>query len=224
MPTPPLANALEAQVVLAGTTGFPRDNVVNTFHFDRAGSTVPLATVLPLVRDALIGFYNSAPTSTSANPICNWISTLMDRGANKSTVKIYDLSQPAPRVPTIYQFQLGAASSSDTGLPTEVAMCLSLKTATLTRRGRGRVFIGPLVQPAVVFDPPNIHPNGGLLNSLRYSGADLRNAVNPSAGMPAWSVYSRLANVMHTVTEVWVDNEFDTQRRRGHRATQRVTA
>jgi hypothetical protein len=33
-----------------------------------------------------------------------------------------------------------------------------------------------------------------------------------------------MGNLMHAVTEVWVDNEFDTQRRRGHRATTRVTA
>lgn len=224
MATPPLANALEAQVILAGLTGFSRDNVVNTFHFDRSGSSVPLATTLPLVRDALIAFYNGVPVGGGANPLANWLSVLLDRGANKSTIKIYDLSTTAPRVPTVYTFTLGAAASGDTGLPTEVAMCLSMKTADLTKRGRGRVYIGPLVSGAINLDPPNIHPNGGLLNSMRYAGRDLRDAANPSAGMPKLSVYSRLSNTMHEVTSFWVDNEFDTQRRRGHRATLRVTS
>jgi hypothetical protein len=224
MPTPPLADALEAQVVLAGTTGFARDNVVNTFHFDRAGSTVPLGTVLPLVRDALIAFYNGVPVGGGANPLCNWMSILLDRAVDHSLIKIYDLSVAAPRIPTTYTWQLGVANSGDAGLPTEVAMCLSMKTALPTRRGRGRVFVGPLHSSSIVIDPPNIHPNGGLMNSLRYAGRDLRASANPSAGMPVWSVYSRLSNQMHAVTDVWVDNEFDTQRRRGHRATLRVTA
>jgi hypothetical protein len=86
------------------------------------------------------------------------------------------------------------------------------------------VYIGPLHNSAVVIDPPVVKPDGSLLNTLRYAGRDLRASVNPAAGMPAWSVYSRLSNEMHAVTEVWVDNEFDTQRRRGRRATTRVTA
>lgn len=226
MATPPLAGALEAQVILASNTGFSRDSVVNTFHFDRVG-TAPLGTVLPLVRDALVGFYNAGPIPTgggSANPIANWISSTISRVSNASTIKIYDLSLAAPRVPTVYQFTLGAYATGETGVPLEVAMCLSMKTNLPTRRGRGRIYIGPLVSGAINLDPPNIHPNGGMLNSLRWSGANLRDSFSAEAGMPRWSVYSRMGNLMHAVTEVWVDNEFDTQRRRGHRATTRVTA
>lgn len=223
MATPPIAGGLEAQVVLQANTAFSRDAVVNTFHFDRSGSSVPLATVLPLVRDALIAFYNTAPTGISANPLAYWISSLMDRSANVSKIKIYDLSASAPRVPTTYSFTLGTFASGDAGLPTEVSCCLSMKTAMPVREQRGRIYAGPLVSQAVNLDPPYIHVAGGLINTLRYAGANLRDAANPTAGMPALAIYSRKLNQMHAVTNFWVDNEFDTQRRRGRRATTRST-
>lgn len=224
MPAPARPGGIAAQVVLASTTGMGRDDTVNTFHFDTGGSAAIIQPQFDYVSTQLASFYNTSHHA-STNPLCSWLSAWIDRSANKAMIKLYDMGAAHPRQPHIYFFTLGAASPSDTGLPPEVALCGSYKAATLVGpSGRGRIYLGPLHANAVTQDQPHVHPATNLINGLAYSINFLYSLPGTGADASRWSVYSRKLNELHPVTAGWVDNEFDTQRRRGHRATVRTAA
>lgn len=121
-------------------------------------------------------------------------------------------------------------SSPSPSMPSEVAVVLSFHgdlTGALVEVGNtrprarrhGRVFLGPLNKNAV---------EEGLLSVVRPAVAfrtaviDAAEVLAESAG-PVWSVWSRTDGVIREVRGGWVDDAFDTQRRRGVAPTLRGT-
>lgn len=224
MAEPIISGAVRAQVVLAGQSGLARDAVVNTFHFNKTGAGALAQADFDELYDDLIEFYTV--TTTGNSPISEYVGKSVSRGADTCAIKFYDLGTAPPRVPYTRTFSFPSFAGSDgDSLPREVAICLSMKALTKPGpRGRGRIYFGPLRKNTVA-DGPGFAPMpiNALQESLVASALRLRDAVG-AAGLP-WQVYSRRDTVqhMHTVTSFWVDNEFDTQRRRGLRSTNRVT-
>jgi hypothetical protein len=123
-----------------------------------------------------------------------------------------------------------SASPGNLALPREVALCGSFhgdlsgvaeEGAGDTRpraRRRGRIYVGPLNVAAT--DSTNGSANGGALPSGFFIGrlaaafAEFTAAAIEDEG-GRWVVASRADNAVYPVTAGWVDNEFDTQRRRG---------
>ncbi|HEY9016357.1 MAG TPA: hypothetical protein VIM84_14990, partial [Gemmatimonadales bacterium] len=172
MASPITPGGIAAQVILKAKTGFPRDDVVNTFHFRKADITPAWVDQANDVADTLESFYNE-PHGAGANPVCWYISSLIERATGAGIIKVYDLGQPSPRVPSIWPLTLGAGAGSDNGLPTEVSICGSYKgTAPQPRRGYGRVFIGPLHSNVVLLESPHVHMNSqavtAVVNAMRY--------------------------------------------------------
>lgn len=224
MPLPPTPTGIFAQVVIPAGTGFSRDDCVNGFYFHTPGVATGTDAERDYVADTLVAFYNDTHSS-GVPPLATFISSLMSRTANKAIIKTYDMNDSHPRQPRVRNWTLGAAASSDNGLPTEVACCLSFSTNEIHgKSSRGRVFIGPLHSQVIVLDPPNVHMNGSFTNSLRWAGRFLMDADVGVTNSSKWSVYSRKYNELHPVQNAYVDNEFDTQRRRGHRATIRTAS
>lgn len=84
-------------------------------------------------------------------------------------------------------------------------------------RRRGRVYFGPLGGAAEASG----RPGTTLLSAVVAFGAALLSESNLADW--TWVVYSTVNNGGAPVTNGWVDNSFDTQRRRGLEWTARTT-
>jgi hypothetical protein len=207
------------QVKFERTTQIPEDAVVNTMHFFCDGTRTSLAQANEIA-DKVVAFYNGAG---GAGSVANLISTVISRVSLRHHILVYDLSDPMPRQPILDRaWTLGAGTSGN--LPSEVAVVLSLKGVTPIgsnpARHRGRLYIGPLSSFA----------SGPLLNGdIRPTSSVQTSLVNAAVAMMdqpadtvAWSIYSTVNNALSRVIECFVDDAFDTQRRRGAKATSRV--
>lgn len=201
---------VRAQATFQGGSGLPEDQYVNTFHFDIPAATLVLAgdALHPLLTD----FYTAANTLL---PISQYLSQYVSRTAQ---VKYYNLAQAMPRVPAVYTMGLAAAGITSE-LPQEVAVCLSLRGAPpVTPRRRGRLYIGPLSSGAITdgstSTPPSV--SADLRGDLAVAAQRLRDDTI-SLGMDThWVIRSTVPTVNYVdIVGGWIDNDFDTQRRRG---------
>lgn len=241
------------QVRLKHQSGFPRDDVSNTFWMESAeGPNVfgKAEQAAEIVRDAYTVLH--AP-GTSA--LANFISPVIVATGHEVRVAPIDkatgVDERGEGQPPVHieVFDFISRVSPTPGSPSEVAMCMSFRnnasSATPPAQRRGRVYIGPIEQASVQAragsDIPE--PIATLANAVRGAGIFLRDqTIDPSID---WVVYSRpfagraltervnkpplraiaaRAGQTWPVTQVWTDNAFDTQRRRGERATAKVIA
>lgn len=219
-----IVGGIRAIVIIPGKSGLARDVFVNSFAFRTHGGVPVDDGFRDQVASALASFYLNG--ASGINPISSYFGQYADRGANKAVIKTYDMNEAPPRTPLSSSFTLAAMSGSAVAMPNEVAACLSFKASTQKGpRGKGRVFVGPLNGGVVVETSDNtLRPSTAFMNSLLNAGVVLRAAgVDPP--VPEWCIYSTFGPThLHPVTDLWVDNEFDTIRKRGERATSRVTA
>ena len=216
MPIPPIVDHYSAQVIFKGKTGQPEDVYTNTFYFHNNNFGGTHDSVADQLADDLLEFYNATP-----NNVVNGLAIV---GGMSSAIinadfdiRVYALGDAAPRYPKIRTRTLTALSAN--ALPSEVCVCLSLVAQQNQPRNRGRIFIGPLSNSVmtVVNGRPTVTDayRTGLLGSL------IRLKDKPSF---EWCVYSKADNAMKVISGGWVDNAFDTQRRRGEKANLRTVA
>lgn len=219
---PVLTDHVIAQAVFPSTTGLGEDVVTNTFHFNKLTNT--FAAAAPLIRDAIVSFYNDVPTG--GNSIATYLSSTLSRTANACKVKVYDGSvEPGLRVPIEYSWTLGPAQVGMTIIPREVATCLSYRTDYGVLPGpssRGRIFFGPLGTNALDASPVGDARVLPILQQSMRTSAKEELYDDLVAADIFWSVYSPTLNTMSAVTNVWTDNAFDIQRRRGAKASSRT--
>jgi hypothetical protein len=217
---------IRAQVEFDMATALPADKIVNTFHFNALdGAGYPTTAQLDEIDAALSDFYLTVGATGGQA-----LRTMMSEAcATTWRIKTYDLSQPKPRIPLRTTEKTNAPGGGDT-LPNEVALCLSFRAANVPgvpgARRRGRIYFGPNQIANTSTTAPG-RPVQSLINTLR--DAALRLATRPAAD-PYWGVYSRAnlpnpvaASVIPEVVAGWVDNAWDTQRRRGPASTARTT-
>lgn len=110
------------------------------------------------------------------------------------------------------------------GHPREVALCLSFAGNNRgNRRERGRIYLAPYLQTTQTVDFER--PNAGLMTwALQFYTEP--NASFPDLGGVDWKfgVWSRVAQKFTQSQQAWVNDEWDTQRRRGLRETTRQSA
>jgi hypothetical protein len=105
-------------------------------------------------------------------------------------------------------------------------LCLSFQAVKVSgqtqARRRGRVYIGGLgiVTTAGTTNSFPV-PTGQVVTNLVNAAQNLGNDA-PDANW-SWVVYSRANDIVVNVDNGWVDNAFDTQRRRGNAPSQRET-
>jgi hypothetical protein len=184
-------------------TTAPGDVCTNTLYFEDAGATTDpnnLATDLVVLMGAQTEFHH---------------------GANELEARFYDMDDPEPRP---VKGQHKATITKVTGAPREVALCLSFYSQRNIPRQRGRIYLGPL--SASLGDRPTIAwQNAALLLAAGFAdlgGTDVD-----------WCVYSPTSHGVSQdsagdfamrVSDVWCDDEWDTVRSRGRKATSRVLA
>jgi hypothetical protein len=196
----------QVQAILKTTSNLPEDWVTNTWSCiadDDIAAEGFIAEVF--------NFYNAIRGS---------FSNLVTLGGHQ--FKAYRYADPPPRAPFFESTWALATTPTGAPLPTEVACCLSFEgvqaSGQIQARRRGRVFIGPLATSVMGADG---RPTTSSITNLGAAAKDLFDA-GLLAGDWRWSVFSRANNSGIPVDAGWVDNEFDTQRRRGRKATSRV--
>ena len=206
---------IRAQVVFENVSKKPEDRIVNTFHFtDEAGYSTTTHW------HWLARFYTE-PTAPNTASVSSYLSPKLSRDAFACQVRLYDLGQAPPREPEVHFFTLDPAGSSSPSVPNEVCSVLSFYGDRNLPRQRGRIYIGPLAATAIEDGTPDLRVSGAFRNAV----ADAARTLRTGDGTFKWCVYSTVSGspVTHDVTAGWIDNAFDTQRRRGAAATDRLT-
>lgn len=232
-------------------SGLPRDQSVNTFWFL---VPVVDATTANLVAERVRDFYVAVAAGNPTPLFDWYGSQVAVGGHSVKIYEIdintgdnRNGADGAPIHVEAYE-HTGRAVIGDGGLASEVSMCLSFRNTTTINtpaaRRRGRIYFGPLragaVDQSVDFNTPR--PPAALQDEIRRAGVALRTANSAAA---VWSIYSRphpgrpltprpgkadlpaipaRVGSVHSVDQVWTDNAYDTQRRRGERPTGRTFA
>lgn len=189
------------------TSGIPEDSSVNTFHVDCDLGSYDPNDFVPIFK----GFYD-----TFYGRLANTVAQ------NGHSLKIYDMTDPEPRAPIVDALWNLAGAPGGTPMPSEVALCLSFQAARESglpqARRRGRVYLGPFGTAA----NNNGRPSTDCINDVAAAGQYLLDA-SLLATEWTWAVYSQVDNALVFVINGWVDNAWDTQRRRGVTPTARTT-
>lgn len=190
-------------VSVAADTMLPRDRLVNTLHFETQ-------------------FDPLNPFSTDWNQLCQDLAEVYDthwqNGTNREiVVKAYNDEGPQPHYP-IGEHTMHEGGAPASNLPREVALCLSFYADRNIPRHRGRIYL-PLCTAGV--SSPDVRPGGAIMDKALAMAGHFSDLGGSNVN---WQVYSPTDATGRTVTHAWVDNEWDTMRSRGMRATDRVTA
>lgn len=196
-------------------TQLPEDELVNTWHFE---DTAVGTTDYDNVRDLLLDFYDDVPGDSTFS-----LSSRMSSQAIGSTWRIigYNLAEPEPRYP-VYESTMSITDlGTSAALPPEVALVLSFESNPVSgepqARRRNRKFIGGFGTAAL---ENNGRPAQVTIDIMRNAAAALLRASALAVSWD-WKVYSPTNDEFTDVDGGWVDNSFDTQRRRGHASTAR---
>lgn len=207
-------------------------------------AAISAADLASTVSPFIVAFWNTVAAGAT-NAIASYIGNRIARLSNTSKITGYRLNDgPAhtvtlPEGPPVYSedFTLGASGSGDAGgdFPAEVALCISFHGSEdglalavggvgKTHKGgtrpasrvRGRCYIGPF-NPSVMASPSSDFPMNHLVTDLAAAGGALRGSA------PSWSVWSRKNGTCVAINGGFVDDEWDTVRRRRIKASFRTT-
>lgn len=243
-----------AQAVLHHVSGLPRDEASNTFWFDTVGATPDVAeaeAIAEMVRDFYVEVH--APNTLAlADYLHRCITTNGHRVKVVPIDATTGLDERGLGFPPLWteNFDMLGRSVDTQPNPNEVALCLSFKSnesgAVPPARRRGRIYFGPLGGGATANLGDITVPIADLMSHLLEAGSWLKTEAATVTGRE-WDIYSRpyagrgvvprpgnprgdlpalpaRIGALYAVDELWVDNAFDTIRKRGERPTARITA
>lgn len=232
---------LRFQCALQNDSVLERDAAVNVFHY-RTDVTISDLNAAITIVGRLTAFYQAIQVLLSANL------------TGTVRCKVYNLLHAPDRFPiydTTFTFTPSAPVPT---YPNEVAICLSyrgvLTDSPNRRRNRGRIYVGPINgASAGVDDVGDMRVVATARTTLITAATDhlLVDNLEAPQGFYLWSVFSR-ANALglgigepmpaeeptytnaqldvgfRTIQQAWVDDAFDTQRRRGLRPVNRTSS
>lgn len=206
-----------AQHTLNHVSGVPENVVTNTFHFVTA-APVPTAGELDAIVAALKTFFDTN-VGTGSN-IMVMLSLFVN--PNNRTIKLYNAADPKPRLPL--RVDVSNAPSQGAGsFPGEVALVLSFRSSTPSgvplRRRRGRIYLGPLSDSTTLVTRTGGDVRPSLMARQTVVQAAARMMNDPSVD---WATFSTVDGQTSNVLSGFVDDSYDTQRRRGTAATTRT--
>nr|CRY96775.1 hypothetical protein [uncultured prokaryote] len=210
---------LKAVVQFQGPTLLPEDIYQNTFYF---AGTATTGTQAVTVNPQLVSFYNTVHTP-GTTALCGFMAGDLVK-TNGMTIKFYDMADPSPRSPINTTVQnLGALSGTAVNLPKEVAVAISYQSTRVSgvnqASRRGRIYHGPLNGNVMSgSSTTNDFIDTSYIAALKGAGSYLRSVGDSACN---WSVYSKKLATPYQIVNGWVDNAFDSQRRRGQDPTTR---
>nr|CRY97772.1 hypothetical protein [uncultured prokaryote] len=212
---------IKASMILPFYGGRPEDVAVNTYYSEADPGTIGGTAFL----DGIQQLYDRDGDANFGG-FGEYLSNVIDRslayirytGFNPATGKETTLETLVPA--TI------ATASYTNNLPNEVALAVSYKAASVAppqSRNRGRVFVGPLCAIGIIGNgPQGVVIPFGFVDQLAAGVAAVIEEAND--GDASWRMYSPTDAALKSLAQVYVDNEFDTQRRRGAPSTYRAAA
>jgi hypothetical protein len=228
----------KTQCSLINDSAMDQDLAINTFYH-QATNVGTDEEEAEDIETAVRNFYAAIDSMLSINV----------QSTNGLRIKSYNHTDVPPRVPV--RDTLGDVTPGADFLPNECAIVLSFQQDPASgmnrRRQRGRVYIGPLSRASMEDGVGDARISAGAMSAIADGAvAHLQSFVGSASGSTfTWSVFSRsdalglavgeagpateptysalqLADGYHAVESVWVDNAYDTQRRRGLVATIRT--
>lgn len=194
-----------ATVSIPGASLLPRDRVVHSMHFRHSIGAL-LGTDLTSFADNILDAFTSA-----------WLGATP---ARLMECRIYRTEGPPPHDPQVTRVRNAASEVVNGNWPNEIALCLSFKGGSQPHQ-RGRIYLAPWMPGtysglgAIAMRPPT---------GMQDLALSLGQALADAGGADwSWVVRSRVRGTDTTVASCWVDDEWDTQRRRGTRPTARRT-
>lgn len=222
---------LLAKVKIPHRSGRPEDTVMNSFAFDLTPGIANANAVLIVA--AVKDFYDGV-TGGGAK-LHSLLSPELGSDTIAPRVDLYDLTghlDGSAHGAPVFGSDMTWTGFPGAGFahPGEVAICASFHSAygadvefavgggRPRGRDRGRVFIGPLHGNTAAMD------TNGTARVITSAQTTVIQAMTrlANAGV-AWSVWSRSSASLKPVVGGFVDDAFDTQRRRGTRPTARQT-
>lgn len=204
---------IRAQIAFQHDSALPEDQSVNTLYFN-SGS--PGTGDYDDIDAALVEFYSTAVPA--GGTIVSLLSAAL---TGVAVTKLYNLLDTPPRTP-VATYSNSFTVGTGLRLPAEVACVLSFQatpaSGQIQARRRGRIYIGPLDASACQ-DSDGDRPSQSVRDILCEAAERLRDTA--LADSIPWVVWSETGQSFVGVDEGWVDNSFDTQRRRGEAPTSR---
>jgi hypothetical protein len=185
----------------------PENVVVNTFYLR---DNVP----------------NEFPGTTDWGKLCDdaaaaWQASWYGASPLKEiTVKVYNAEAAPPNFPIHTKVLNPGGNKILPNWPPQIAMCLSYKGGPLPHQ-RGRMYLAPWLTAA--------YNAAGVMNTrpsdaMRTFALDLATALAGLGGVDIdWGVWSPSKRLFTPTTQAWVDDSYDTQRRRNWKSTARST-
>jgi hypothetical protein len=200
---------IRTQVILHHDSNLPEDRMVNVLHW--------------LVNEPYTGDKAQAIVDAIRLAYGHVDAHLSGFIAPNADIVHYNLAHAEPRTP-VREDGLALTVGAETVLPGEVALCVSFQAQGTSgepqARRRGRVYLGPFNTGVLVTGSMDGRPSSTLVGNAVSFGEELLAVDHIDV---AWAVYSPTDDIARPVDNGWVDDAFDTQRRRGLRATARTT-
>ena len=205
---------------------FSRDEAINDFWFYGSGTPEDQASYW---EPKLEAFYNDVPSS-GATALYAYMSKVLD-GPHAEIIAYEVNVATGLSGPPLGTVAWTLTDRAEADLPLEVALVASVRSTLAPATGgallplqrrTGRIYLGPLNQNAVGSDTTSGYP----LPSTQFRTDLSRACYDLSTGdmdQSDWVIYSRAARACSAITNGWVDNAWDTQRRRGTDPTSRTS-
>lgn len=230
----PVDAVYRAVITLPSVSGLPEDRSENVLAIGANGS---VGASEPGNAAAQIAGFFTATTGAMTYSIGSHISSSVSRAANACTVSIYvstDLSGATPfgSPIVVYPFTLPADDGS-TPMPEEVSTVVSFHgdltgvpaesgATRPAQRRRGRMYVGPL-NFSTGTDASNVlRPSSAWRTNLGIAFKAMADGVNAEAHL-FLGVWSKADADVRAALGGYVDDAWDSQRRRGLAATTRTT-
>ena len=192
---------LKAQVVLRTADNLPENFVTNTLYLDTLDEAVQVSEDWAV---AIQTFYNAVRT---------YMSDLLSQNGHE--IKFYFVDQPTPNFPFNTVSWNFSSALVGNPLPSECAIVCSYQAVKVNGenqgRRRGRIYLGPLSD--------DVNLDGRVQPGIQAAIATaFKTYILDAYGVGLGTrpvVYSATAGTNADVNDGWVDNAFDTQRRRG---------
>lgn len=155
---------------------------------------------------------------TLADDLAAGINTIAG-GSRQLTVKLYEIKDPVPGNPNrpMATKITNANSFQATTYPGEIALCLSFNGGPNGPSNRGRLYLPWF---CIASTAPGNRPSG---TNRTAAGAFVPVFAGLGGANVDWIVWSPTRKAATRVERWFVDDEFDTQRRRGLKMTARTT-
>lgn len=233
---------VKATVKFPPASGLPEDTMTNNWHF-LTDDPAPTVVEFGAIAGALSAFYGTDPDGGGAALAVESFQSAKHFGILEPEIDFFvgTVADGVAGSPEHSEDLVNWVPANQNPLPAEVAVCLSFHgdltgVAEETPAGpagpagdihgrarkRGRIYIPGLGATAVdagsALGAP-MHPN--CILAIREAAIDLASNADLATFDIDWVVYSKAGLAAATVVGGWVDNAFDTQRRRGLTPTTR---